>query len=298
MFSPSGLVLFQLGAVMLLAFLGAFLASKLNQSVIIGYIIAGILIGPNMDFSFLDFNYSGIVKDTYFIDELSHVGLVLLLFFVGLEFSLTKLKKTKTPVTLLAIINLGFNMIAGFMIGTILGWPFIDTLFLTGVVAMSSASITAKSLMELERLANPETEFLLGMVIIQDFLSMLLLTVAGGLIVSSDGGSGLTWLILGIVLFYAFFAFLAIFIIPRTVKYFKMIKSDELFILFALGMVFLASAMADFFSVLEIIGAFFVGMIFAETELSHKLSTVLVHLRDAFVAVFFLAFGMMIDPFI
>ncbi len=298
MFSESGVILFQLGMVMLLAFLGAFIASKLNQSVIIGYILAGILIGPHIVLNFWKINYTGLVHDTVFIDELSHIGLVLLLFFVGLDFSISKLKKTKTPATLLAIINLGFNMICGFLIGTILGWPLIDTLFLTGVVAMSSASITAKTLMELERLANPETEFLLGMVIIQDFLSMLLLTVAGGLMVNSDtAGSSMTWLILGIILFYLFFAFLAIVVIPRVVKYFKMIKSDELFLLFALGMVFLASAMADFFSVPEIIGAFFVGMIFAETELSEKLSSVLVHLRDAFVAVFFLAFGMMIDPF-
>jgi CPA2 family monovalent cation:H+ antiporter-2 len=229
-------VMFQVGVIMLIAFIGAGLARRSRQSVILGYILAGILIGPNMHFELGGIVYDGLLEDTSFILAMSELGLILLLFFVGLEFSISKLKKTKAPATILAVVNLGINMFAGIILGTLLGWPIIDTIFLAGVIAMSSCAITAKSLIELERLANPETEFLLGMVIVENFLAMVLLTIVGGLVVKSGATPlSLSTLALGILVFYVFFIILAIWIIPRTVKQLKKIKSDEMFVLFALG---------------------------------------------------------------
>jgi len=290
-------VMFQVGVIMLIAFIGAALAKRTGQSVILGYIIVGILIGPYMYLQIGDLTYTGVLQDTGFIESMSQLGLILLLFFVGLEFSFTKLKKTKSPATILAVTNLGINMFAGIMLGSLLGWPVVDTIFLAGVIAMSSCAITAKSLMELDRLANPETEYLLGMVIVEDFLAMVLLTIVGGLMVKT-GATPVTIsaLALGILAFYAFFIILAIWVIPRVVKHLSKIKSDELFVLFALGIVFISAALAEFCSVPAIIGAFFIGMVFAETKLSERLVEKISPFRDAFVAIFFVSFGMMIDP--
>jgi len=293
-------VMLEIGLIMLVAFIGAAIASRAKQSVIIGYIIAGVFIGPHMNFDLFGIQYQGFVGDTSFIDYMSKIGLTLLMFFVGLEFSISKLKKTKAPAILLALVNTGLDMFIGIMIGLALGWPLVDTVFLAGVVAMGSAAVTGKSLMELQKFSNPETEFLLGMVIVEDFISMILLTIAGGLVIKSGGvglgGNDLIHLLVGVGAFYAFFIFLAIWIIPRVSVHLTKIKSDELFVLFALGLVFLSSALAEFSGVPSIIGAFFLGMVFAETKIVGRLNTKLGSIRDAFVAIFFVLFGMLIDP--
>ena len=198
------------------------------------------------------------------------------------------------------MVNTGIDLFMGVLIGMALGWPLVDTLFLAGVVAMGSAAITGKTLMEFNKFSSPETEFLLGMIVVEDFVSMIVLTIMGGLMVESGGvglGAGdLTGMLVGVLAFYGFFIFLAVWAIPRTAKYIQRIKSDELFVLFALGMVFLSSALAEAAGVPAIIGVFFLGMVFAETKLAEKMDTKLSPLRDAFVAIFFVFFGMLIDP--
>ena len=293
-------VMLELGVIMLVAFIGAALASRAKQSVIIGYIVVGVLIGPNISLNLLGMQYNGIMSDFTFIDYMSKIGLVLLMFFVGLEFSISKLKKVKAPAILLATVNTGLDMFIGILLGLALGWPLVDTVFLAGVVAMGSAAITGKSLMELQKLSNPETEFLLGVLVVEDFLSMVLLTIAGGLVIKTGGvglgASNLLSMVLGIVIFYAFFIVLAIWVVPRVAVHLKKIKSDELFTLFALGTVFLSAALAEVSGVPAIIGAFFMGMVFAETKSAERFEAKLSSFRDAFVAIFFVLFGMLINP--
>lgn len=281
---------------MLVAFIGAAVASKAKQSVILGYILAGILIGPYIYIELFGFTYDGLVKDTEFIKLLSSMGLTLLMFFVGLGFSITKLKKTKAPAIILALMDVGLGMFLGILIGFALGWPVVDTVFLAGVISMSSVAITGKALEDMERSANPEKEYLLGTVIVESFLSMVLLTIAGGLMFKTDASNmTMTRLIVGILAFYGFFIFIAIAVIPHVVKYFESIKSNELFVLFALGLVFLSAALAEVAGVPAIIGAFFLGMVFAETKLAERIEDRITPFRDALVAVFFISFGMMIN---
>ncbi len=291
-------IMFEVGMIMLVSFVGAALAAKAKQSVILGYIVAGVLIGPFIHFNLFGIQFDGLVKDTSFITYLSTLGLTLLMFFIGLEFSVTKLRKTRSSAFILALVNTGLDFFIGILIGLALGWPIIDTVFLAGVIAMGSAAITGQSLIELHRMSNPETEFLLGMVVVEDFLSMILMTIVGGLLFKSGGSSPVTLMtmIVGVLAFYAFFIFLALFVIPRCAKHFEHIKSEEMFVLFALGLVFLSSAMAEISGVPAIIGAFFLGMVFAETKISDRLKDRLSPFKDALVAVFFISFGMLIDP--
>ncbi len=289
--------MFEVGVIAAVGFLGAAIASRARVSVIIGYIIAGILIGPNIHLNLFGLSYNGVLTETDFIQSISQLGLVLLLFFVGLEFSITTLKKTKEAAAILAVTNLAVDMFAGFVIGAWLGWPLIDTIFMAGVISMSSSAIAAKALIDLKRLGNAETEFILGMVILESFMAMIILTLVNGVVVSSDGApTDPVSLFTGIGIFLGFFAFLAAVVIPNTVKMFERIKSEELFILFAMAVVFLAAALAQQFRVPAIIGAFFMGMVFADTKLAQRMKSKMESLRDAFVAMFFLSFGMLIDP--
>ena len=296
MFDPTS-IMFEIGVIACVGFIGAALAKSAKVSVVIGYIVAGMLIGPNIHLNLFGLPYNGVLTDSEFIQSISSLGLVLLLFFVGLEFSVVKLKKTKEAAAILAVANLAVDMFAGFVIGAWLGWPLVDTIFMAGVIAMSSSAITAKSLIDLKRLGNAETEFLLGMVILESFLAMFLLTLVNGLVVNTDAGApDPLSLFLGIGVFIGFFAFLAGIVVPRTVKRFERIENDELFILFALAVVFLSAALAEAFRVPAIIGAFFIGMVFADTKLAKRMKAKMESLRDAFVAMFFLSFGMLINP--
>lgn len=288
--------MFDVGVIATVGFIGAAFASRLRLPVVIGYIVAGMLIGPNIHLHVFDWSYDGVLRDSAFLQSISQVGLVLLLFFVGLEFSVTKLRKTKEAAAVLAVTNLAVGMFAGFVIGAWMGWPLIDTIFLAGVISMSSSAMTAKSLIDLKRLGNKETEFLLGMVILESFLAMFLLTLVNGMIVPSATPTSVPALFLGVGAFIAFFGFLAGVVVPRTAALFERIKSEELFVLFALGIVFLAAALAETFRIPAIVGAFFIGMVFADTRLAGRLKVKMESLRDAFVAVFFLSFGMLIEP--
>ncbi len=290
-------LMFQMGAIMLLAFIGAAAASKVNQSVMIGYILVGILIGPFMHFSLFGIQYNGIIQDTSLITAMSKIGLVLLLFFVGLEFSFSRLKKTRTPAFLLAFINISLNMFFGFVIGQMFGWPLIDTFFLAGVLAMNSTAIAAKSLLDMKRMSNPESELILAFEVLGTFIAMVMLSIGSSLATTGSRQPEDLWqMLIGMLIFYSFFVVIAIWLVPRILPRFEHIKSDELFILFALGILFVSAAIAELCFVPAIIGAFFVGMVFAESKLVDRLEKKLVSVKDAFVAIFFISFGMMIDP--
>ncbi|TLZ73300.1 MAG: cation:proton antiporter [Methanobacteriota archaeon] len=288
--------MFDVGVIATVGFLGAAFATRARLPVVIGYIIAGILIGPNIHIRLFGWSYDGVLQDSAFLQNISQLGLVLLLFFVGLEFSITKLMKTKEAAAILAVTNLAVNMFAGFVIGAWLGWPLIDTIFMAGVISMSSSAITAKSLIDLKRLGNKESEFLLGMVILESFLSMFLLTIVNGMIVPSETPVNVPALFAGVGIFIGFFALLAAVVVPRTAAVFEHIRSEELFVLFALGTVFLAGALAEAFRIPAIVGAFFMGMVFADTRIAGRMKVKMESIRDAFVAIFFLSFGMLIDP--
>jgi CPA2 family monovalent cation:H+ antiporter-2 len=289
-------IMFEVGMIMAVAFIGAALASRYKQSVILGYIVAGILIGPLISINIGGFSYTGIIHDTTFISAISQLGIILLMFFVGLEFSVTKLRKVQTPAIILSLINIGVNLFTGILLGTALGWPLVDTIFLSAVIAMSCAAVAMKSLMELGRLANPETDFLLGVMVVEDFISAVFLALVGGVFVKTGTDASLTTFLVGGAVFIAIFAVLALVVIPRTIGHLVRMQNDEMFVLFALGMVCFCAAVAEICGVPSMIGAFFLGMTFSETKITERMEQKMAPFRDAFVAVFFLAFGMMIDP--
>ena len=200
-----GSLMFEVGLIMLIAFIGALILSRLGLSLIIAYIFIGMFIGPNMSIDIGGFRYEGLIKDTVFINQLAYIGLILLLFFIGLGFSVSKLKRTKEPAIILALMNLGINMFVGIAIGTYLGWPLIDTIFLAGVISMSSSAVTAKSLIDLKKLSSADTEFLLGVVIVESFSAMFLLTMIHGLVVRTGGPESILSLVGGVLIFILFF---------------------------------------------------------------------------------------------
>lgn len=288
-------LMFQIGSLMLIAFIGAMLASRFKQSVILGYLVAGIVIGPYMSFDLGPFSYRGLVQEMDFINFMSQIGIVLLIFFIGLEFSFEKIKRIKGPALLLAIVDVGVCLFSGFLLAAYLGWPLLDAVFLSAILAMSCSAVAMKALIDLGRLERSETEFMLGMIIMEEFISMVFLTVVGGLMIKIGPDFALTNMIVGMVAFFVVFVILAALVIPRSIVYLKRIKSRELLVLFALAIVCLSAAFAEICGVPPLIGAFFIGMVFADTQVMHRMESTLAPVRDAFVAIFFVSFGMLID---
>ena len=240
--------------------------------------------------------YTGVVHETGLIDLFSQLGLILLIFFVGLEFSIDKIKRVKGPAVVLSLIDVGLNLFTGFLLAAWLGWGLVDSIFLAAVLSMSCSAVAMKTLIELGRLEKPETEFMLGMIILEEFISMLFLTLVGGLLLKGGASFSPTSMIVGMVAFFVFFAIMAAVVIPYVIKRLDKMRSDEMFVLFMIGIIAMTAAIAEYCGVPSLIGAFFIGITFAETRVTKRLEKKIAPLRDAFVAIFFVSFGMFIDP--
>ncbi|MCK4970909.1 MAG: cation:proton antiporter, partial [Thermoplasmata archaeon] len=294
-----------LALVFLAAFLGALIANRTRQSMIVGYIATGLILG------IIAVQFPDSIGDHLFdeletrtmrpsLELMADLGLTFLLFFIGLEFSVTKLKRAGKPSLVIAISHLAFNMFAGALIGAIFGWDWKSTFFLAAVLSMSSLGVAAKSLIELRRLDREETEYMLGAMIVEDFMTMVLLTlamgtVAAGALASESPGGALLESVKGALIVYSIFIALALWLMPYLSRYFEKVKNDEVFTLLALACVLGSAALAFYYGLPFMIGAFFMGIAFSETALTERLRIRLISMRDAFAAAFFIAFGMMID---
>jgi CPA2 family monovalent cation:H+ antiporter-2 len=290
-----------LAAVFAFAFLGAYIAWRRQQSLIVGYILSGVALGTLAA-------YYGPLGDALFVDigsrQLSHpvqvifdLGITFLMFFIGMEISLRRLGMAGRSATLVAVTDTGFNLFAGIIIGTIFGWGWQDIFFLSGIILMSSLSVAAKALIELRRLDNRETEFLLSAMVVEAFIAMVLLTLSTSVIVVSEDSpqGGITDIAKAVAVVYVVLLILAMFVIPRIARKMETIRHEEIFILMVLTLIFSAAALSWAFGLPFMIGAFFMGIAFSETALTERLRTRLISMRDAFAAAFFIAFGMMID---
>lgn len=296
----------EMGVILFLAFLGVLLTNKFGQSVLLAYILIGMIIGP---FGIriirtkplpLDSSLTSISVDQVtgvFIYFFSMIGLVLLLFFVGLEFSVSKLKWAQKPALILATVDVAINLFIGFSLGMFFGWPLVDTIFLACIIAMSSVAITIKILEEMKKANTQETEILISVMVVEDIASIVLLTCVSSFILGRETTTyNIMYMLIGVVVLFIFFTILSFIFIPTMLRKFKKIERGEAFILFALGIVFLSAALAEFFGIAAFVGAFLIGMGFAETKLTNQLKEELMNIKNIFVAVFFISFGMVIDP--
>ncbi len=293
-----------LALVFLAAFLGALIANRIRQSMIVGYIAMGVVLGivavelpDQIGAHVFDPIETRTLRPS--LELMADLGLTFLLFFIGLEFSVSKLKRAGKPSLVIAVSHLAFNMFAGAMIGATFGWDWKSTFFMAATLSMSSLGVAAKSLIELKRLDREETEYMLGSMIVEDFMTMVLLTLAMGTVAAgtlADGTTGNALLnsVKGALVVYSIFIALALWLMPYLSRWFEKVKNDEVFTLLALACVLSSAALAYYYGMPFMIGAFFIGMAFAETRISDRLQLRLLSFRDAFVAIFFVTFGLQI----
>jgi len=219
-----------------------------------------------------------------------------LMFFLGLEFSITKLKKVKFISVVVSIVDVGSMLALGQAIGYLLGLGFVDRMFLSGIICMSGASVAAKLLIDMKKLADPEAEILLGVSVAEDFISVIYLAILAGLTFVGESSVMIAQTLGKMAIFSVIFIILAIKVIPVAMKRVRESISDETLVLAALTLVLAASIFAESLGVSAATGAFFIGIVLSGSVVGERVSRKITPFRDAFVALFFVAFGMMIDP--
>lgn len=276
-------------ALVTLALVGA-IANWANQSVIPAYIAAGILVGP-----YVPRDVAGIslrlVTTSEFVTTVAELGIILLLFFLGLEFSVGTLIRNTSRLTKVGGIDLLVNAGVGIGIGLAFGFGLTGTVLIVGIVYISSSAIITKGLTEAGWLANPESEVILGTLVVEDIVIAVYLALVSALLV---GGGTLQEATVTVVQSFAFLAVLAgvAYAGSDYVERAFDVDSDELFVLRVVGITVLIGAMALAIGVSEAVAAFFVGTAFHGTSLIERLEHLVTPLRDIFAALFFFSIGL------
>lgn len=274
--------LFNAGLILAGLALAGLLFHRLRQSVIPAFILLGMALRPQ-------------VTDVHLVQVLSTLGVVLLLFFMGLEFSLGALLRGRRRILRNGGIDLLVCFPPGLLAGLALGWGWAGGLLLGGALYISSSAIIAKSVIELRRAANPETEVALGVLVFEDLFAAVFLAVVSGAVLAADpsamtaaGGVGTA------LLFFAVVVLLALRARPLLNRVFD-VGSDDLFVLTVAGVVLLLAWAALAAGLSEAIGAFLAGLMLAETHHKARAEALFAPLQGLFAAVFFLGFGLSLD---
>ncbi len=275
-----------------LAVAGA-VARQVDLSVIPLYIVAGIVVGPHEPTSVGGVPLT-LVEEGPALDLLAELGVVFLLFFLGLEFSVDRLHADSARIGRAGLVDFALNFGAGLLLGVAIGWGLVETLFLAGVVYISSSAIVTKSLIDQGWVANPEGEPILGTLVFEDILIAVYLAVLGALVAGSGGlegaamAVGRAFLFLGALVLVAWYG---ASLLERAVA----VPSDEQFLLRVLAVTTAVAGAALSLGVSEAVAAFFVGTAFSQTDLTGRIEHVVAPARDVFAAVFFFAIGLTID---
>ena len=266
-----------------------FIFYKLKQPLIVGYLLSGILVGPYL-FPFK------IISHPDVISVFAQIGIILLLFSIGLEFPLTKLRALGKVVLCVGAIEISFTVAASLLIGTTLHWPFYDTLFLGAALASSSTTIVAKVLSDLGKIKEIPARIMLGMLVVEDVFVVLLLAVLQNLVVTqSFSTQELLFLLLKLAVFVGSTLGLGFLLIPRLAKQTTTEINHEVLYIALLGLSFVFAVAGTFFGFSIAIGAFLIGVVLAGTHISEEISKEFVHLRHLFEAIFFVSMGTLMD---
>lgn len=266
------------------------LCKKLKQPIVLGYVLAGIFAGPYFDLL-------PTVKDKEDLTLWADIGVIFLLFGLGLEFSFKKMLNVGKAAMITANANIIFMLFLGYNTGLMLGWSTMDSFFLGSMISMSSTTIIIKAFDDLNIKKQRFTDLVFGVLIVEDLVGILLLvllpTIALG---STINGLALGLSTLRLIFFLILCFIIGIYLVPTFLEKIQKYLTDEMLLIITIslcfGMVLLATS-SGFSSAL---GAFIMGSILAETEFISRIEKILQPLKDFFGAVFFVSVGMMVNP--
>lgn len=279
-----------LGLILMTAGIAVLLFKKLKQPLVLGYLIAGFLAGNNFDFF-------PTIRDTKSVEVWAEIGIIFLLFSLGLEFSFKKLIKVGGTASITAITQISFMIFLGYFVGQLLDWSKMDSLFLGVILSISSTTIILKSFDELGIKVQRFVGNVIGALIVQDIIAILLMVLLSTIAVSENfSGGELIQSILKLVFFLVLWFLSGIFIIPTVLKKAKHLLTDEMLLIISIALCLLMVILAANVGFSPALGAFIMGSIIAETTQAEHIEHLVKPVKDLFGAVFFVSVGMLIDP--
>jgi K+:H+ antiporter len=275
--------------IMIVAAIMTIISYKLKQPLILGYIGAGIIIGPHTP----PFN---LISNTDVLNLFAEIGIILLLFTVGMEFPIQKLKNIGKRATIITVVEQIGTLIAGYFVAQALGFSFYNSLFISVAMSVSSTVIIMKIFEELKILREESSYLTLGILIIEDIVILSIFAILQS--TSISGTVSLSEILIPIGLTVAFIAAVLIIgskTIPRLVDFVARTNQRDVLVVTVLGLAFGFAYISNIMGISVAVGAFFAGVLIAESK-SHSVTSILATpIRDMFVALFFVSVGALMD---
>lgn len=266
------------------------LFKKLGQPLVLGYIVAGFLASPH-------FGLLPSVVDTANIHLWSDIGVIFLLFALGLEFSIKKIFKVGGPAMVTALVIIFGMTFVGFIVGTAFGWSRMDAIFLGGMIAMSSTTIIYKAFDDLGLLKKQFAGLVMSILILEDILAVVLMVLLSTIAVSNSvDGVEMVESIAKLGFFLILWFVVGLFLIPLILRKARKLMSGETLLVVSLGLCFGMVVFAAAMGFSAAFGAFIMGSILAETVEAEQIDRLVKPVKDLFGAIFFVSVGMMVDP--
>lgn len=278
-----------LAVIAVAAALVTYLFGRLKQPLVLGYLIAGIIIGPyTPPFSF--------ITRIDFLEVGADLGVILLLFGVGLEFPLRKLRSVGKVSIGVAAIEICFMLFISFGVAVLLGWSMIDAAFLGAALASSSTAVIAKVLTELGKLREISATVMLGVLVVEDLFVVLLLAILQSFVGTGDASFARIGLeVAKILIFVAGSLVIGTLVVPRIIDSIARLRQNEVLLLIAVGLAFALSIFGSLLGFSVAIGAFLMGVLVAASKFSEVVAGLTLPLKNFFGAIFFVSVGALID---
>ena len=279
-----------LAVIMLIAGIVTVLFHRFQQPVVLGYVAAGVIIGPHTPpFS--------LIHDEETIRILAELGVIFLMFCLGLEFNLRKLFAVGATAFIAASLEIVLMIWIGYEIGAWFGWTTMDSLFLGAILAISSTTIIVKALNDLKMKDQRFAQLIFGVLIVEDILGIGIIALLSGIAVSGTVSSGDVFATVGkLSLFMVVALVIGILLVPRILAYVARFESDEMLLISVLGLCFGFCLLVVKLEYSMVLGAFLIGSIMAQAKQLHKIEGLIGPIRDLFSAIFFVAIGLLIEP--
>ncbi|MBF0598266.1 cation:proton antiporter [Faecalibacter rhinopitheci] len=263
---------------------------RINQPLVLGYIIAGFLVGPH-------FTYLPSVAEEHNVEIWAKIGVIFLLFSLGLEFSFKKLLNVGGSASITALVEIIFIVIIGYFVGQWMGWSNMDSIFLGGLLASSSTTIIIRAFDELGLKRKKFANVVFGILIVEDIVVILLMVMLSTMAVSQQfNGTEMFSSLVKLGFFLAVWFLGGIFVIPSFLRSIKKYLDEETLLILSLGLCLGMVYIADSVGFSIELGAFVMGSILAETIYAEKIEHTLKSVKTLFATIFFVSIGMMIDP--
>lgn len=277
-----------LTVVLAVAAITTVLFQRLRQPVVLGYIIAGLIVGPYVPVP--------IVADPAIIRTLSELGVILLMFSLGLEFHLAKLVRVGPAAGFTALVQATFVAWLGFLGGRLLGWTILESVFAAACVAISSTTIIAKAFDE-QGIRGRLREFVVGVLLIEDLVAIVFMALLTAVATGAGVSAGALASTIGrLILFLAALLVIGMLVVPRFIRFVMHLGRTETTLVASIGICFATAYIAQQFGYSVALGAFIAGSLIAESGRGDEIERLILPVRDVFAAIFFVSVGMLIDP--